>query len=80
MHAQREQTQSQWIFSQGNPGNQPALQQHLLLTGAACCYQLIETSAHAVAFVLQCPYSMVIPVMQSGMQFAMMFGQQAQEL
>jgi len=50
------------------------------LTVAAYYYEAIRPSARAEASVLQCPYSMVIPVMESGMQFAMMFGQQAQEL
>ena len=31
-------------------------------------------------FFVQCPYALVIPVMTSGMQLAMMFGQHASEL
>ncbi len=47
---------------------------------AAGYYEATQCSAHLKASALQCPYSMVIPVMESGMQFAIMFGQQAGEL
>ena len=52
----------------------------LRLAIAAGYCEAAQCSAHLKTSVLQCPYSMVIPVMESGMQFAMMFGQQAQEL
>lgn len=45
---------------------------------AQCMHK--ENKRNHSGFSHKCPYSMVIPVMQSGMQFAMMFGQQAQEL